>query len=259
MYVKYPLSLRNVEDLLAERGKDLAEDVRQAAAREGGIACITPMSAAPFPPARSGRADAMTLDRNSRPRLPRGVKLRHDDVRGRWTLTEEKIADARLRLIREFERIAYSDVRDVVQWGREAELDQDGNVIEFKDTMRVTPSHLLTREQAAQVRSVTTKSGALKFEVHDKLAALTQLAKIHGVAPEPQSQTVSNTQVNNTQVNVIGSGNALEDLKRLAFAIEKAARARDALLIEAKPAVSHAPNAEPKGPTQTDGPADPAN
>ena len=28
----------------------------------------------------------MTLELNSRPRLPRGVKLRHDDVRGRWTL-----------------------------------------------------------------------------------------------------------------------------------------------------------------------------
>ena len=143
------------------------------------------------------------------------------DTRARHR-TEEKIADARLRLISEYERIAYSDVRDVVQWDREAELDQDGNVIGFKDTMRVTPSHLLTREQAAQVRSVTTKSGALKFEVHDKLAALVQLAKILRVAPEPQSQTV-----NNTQVNVIGSGgNALEDLKRLAFAIEGASSPR---------------------------------
>ena len=26
------------------------------------------------------------LDSGSRPRLPRGVRLRHDDVRGRWTL-----------------------------------------------------------------------------------------------------------------------------------------------------------------------------
>jgi coenzyme PQQ biosynthesis protein PqqD len=26
------------------------------------------------------------MDLRSRPRLPRGVKLRHDDVRGRWTL-----------------------------------------------------------------------------------------------------------------------------------------------------------------------------
>ena len=26
------------------------------------------------------------LDSGSRPRLPRGVRLKHDDVRGRWTL-----------------------------------------------------------------------------------------------------------------------------------------------------------------------------
>ncbi len=198
------------------------------------------------------------------PRLP--WQLRHKpriDARVTWLLAQrveadtrarhradQKITDARLRLIREYERIAYSDVRDVVQWDREAELDQDGNVIGFKDAMRVTPSHLLTREQSAQVRSVTTKSGALKFELHDKLPALAQLAKILGVAPEPQPQSVTNT-----QVNVIGSGNALEDLKRLAFAIEKAARAKEAELLEA----SHALEAAPNGPTETDGPADPAN
>jgi pyrroloquinoline quinone biosynthesis protein D len=28
----------------------------------------------------------MDIEAQSRPRLPRGVKLRHDDVRGRWTL-----------------------------------------------------------------------------------------------------------------------------------------------------------------------------
>ena len=28
----------------------------------------------------------MTIDLKSRPRLPRGVKLRRDEVRGRWTL-----------------------------------------------------------------------------------------------------------------------------------------------------------------------------
>ena len=96
--------------------------------------------------------------------------------------SDQKITDERLRMIRELGRIAYSDPRDVVQWDREPELDQDGNVIGFKDTMKVTPSRLLTREQAAQVKSVTTKSGALKFEVHDKLAALAQLAKVLGVA-----------------------------------------------------------------------------
>ena len=169
------------------------------------------------------------------------------DTRARHR-TEEKIADARLRLIREFERIAYSDTRDVVQWDLEPELDQDGNVVGFKDVMRITPSRLLTKEQAAQVKSVTTKSGSLKFEFHDKMAALVQLARILGVAPEPQSQTVNSATVNVGQVN-IGADNSLEGLKRLAFAIEKAARAREA--IECLP--------PPKGPTQTDGPADPPN
>jgi hypothetical protein len=108
-----------------------------------------------------------------------------------------------------------------VQWNREAELDGDGNVVGFKDTMKVTPSHLLNREQAAQIRSVTTKSGALKFEVHDKLSALVQLAKILGVTPEPLSQTVNNTQVNVSTVNVPGGESALEAARRLAFALRK--------------------------------------
>jgi hypothetical protein len=43
-------------------------------------------------------------------------------------------------VIRELERIAYSDIRDVVQWNREPELDSDGNAIGFNDTMTVTPS-----------------------------------------------------------------------------------------------------------------------
>jgi hypothetical protein len=130
-------------------------------------------------------------------------------------------------VIRELERIAYSDIPDVVQWNREPELDGDGNMIGFKDTMDVTPSHLLTREQTAQIKSVTTKSGALKFETYDKLAALGQLAKILGVAPEPQPRTVSSATVNVQQVNIGGPDSALESLRRLAFAIERIGQERD--------------------------------
>jgi hypothetical protein len=138
---------------------------------------------------------------------------------------EKKITDARLRLIRELERIAYSDIRDVVQWDREPELDGEGNVIGFRDTMKVRPSHLLTREQAAQVRSTTTKSGALKFEIYDKLPALIQLAKILGMSPEPQPQSVNNATVNVRQVN-IGETKSLDAMRRLAFAIAKVAHAQ---------------------------------
>jgi hypothetical protein len=108
----------------------------------------------------------------------------------------------------------------VVQWDREAELDQDGNVIGFKDVMKVTPSRLLTEEQAAMVKCVTTKSGALKFEVHDKLAALGQLAKITGLTQDPTPQVTVN-QLNVSQ----GPETALELARKLAFAIAAAEQA----------------------------------
>jgi hypothetical protein len=129
----------------------------------------------------------------------------------------------------------------VVQWNREPELDSDGNVIGFKDSMKVTPSHPLTREQTAQVRSVTTKSGALRFETYDKLGALAQLAKILGVAPDPQPHTVSSATVNLQQVNIGGPDSALESLRRLAFAIERIGQERDRL--------THAAIEGPKGST----------
>ena len=40
-----------------------------------------------YRPARSVRApETMELESQSRPRLPKGVKLKHDEVRARWTL-----------------------------------------------------------------------------------------------------------------------------------------------------------------------------
>ena len=88
-------------------------------------------------------------------------------------------------------------------------------MIGFKDTMRVTPSHLLTKEQAAQVKSVTTKSGSLKFEVHDKMAALVRLARILGMTIQPAAQTMTNTQVNVGQVNVqTKSSDSFTDLRQ---------------------------------------------
>jgi hypothetical protein len=139
--------------------------------------------------------------------------------------TEKKITDSRLRLIRELERIAFSDPRDVMQWERVPVLDSEGNVLGWRDEVIATPSRLLSADQAAQVRSVTTKGGALKIEAHDKLAALEKLARILGVYQEPPVAASSTVTVN--QVN-IGQANALEAVRRLAFALAKAQHLRAA-------------------------------
>jgi hypothetical protein len=96
--------------------------------------------------------------------------------------------------------------------------------------MKVTPSRQLTREQAARVKSFTTKSGGLRFEVHDKLGALAHLARILGLATSEAAPGSTNI-TNNTQVNVVGTANepAIDAVKRRAFALEKAARAEPML------------------------------
>jgi hypothetical protein len=159
------------------------------------------------------------------------------DARIKWLLVQrieadaqararviEKEHDARLRLIKHLEALAYSDTRDVVQWDRDPLIDEDGTLVGWRDRMQVTPSRLLTREQAAMVRSVTTKSGGIKFEVIDRLAALEKLAKVLGLPLDVTPQSVTNTQVNVGHMHVDSNVNALEAVRRLAFALQKAAR-----------------------------------
>jgi hypothetical protein len=99
--------------------------------------------------------------------------------------------------------------------------DAEGNVTGFEDVLVSTPSHKLNRDAAATVKSVTTKSGNLKLDVHDKIAALNSLAKITGMLADA---TPANLTVN--QLNVSQSPDtALELARKLAFAIAAAEHA----------------------------------
>jgi hypothetical protein len=149
------------------------------------------------------------------------AKRIEDDTRARHK-AEKKIPDARERVIRELERLAFNDIRDLVQWDKRAVLDDDGQVVGFEDIMVVKPSRLMTPDQAASVRSVTTKAGQLKVETHDKLGALEKLAKVLGLYVEPTAPPVSQS-VTVNQMN-FNSDNALEAARRLAFALAKAAQ-----------------------------------
>jgi len=142
---------------------------------------------------------------------------------------EKKIVDARLRLMREFERVAYSSVGDVVAWDRKPVLADDGSVQGFTDELVTTPSRKLGAGKIAAIKSVTTKAGNLKIEYHDKLNAMNGLAKILGMTVDaaPAPSVTINT------VN-IGEEKALEVARRLAFLLENATPAGP--LIEHEPA-----------------------
>lgn len=142
------------------------------------------------------------------------------DTRARHR-AEKPISDLRARIVRELERVAFADARDVLQWGREPVLDAAGNVTGFREVVSPTPSRLLSPGAAASVKGVTTKAGTLKVELHDKMQALDKLAKIAGLMADAQPSSVTVNQVN---VGPAGD-NALEAARRLAFAIAASAAA----------------------------------
>ena len=161
--------------------------------------------------------------------------LRHDpqvDARVTWLLTdriradtaarhrrEKPLADLRARVVRELERVAFADLRNVVQWERRPVVDSEGNVVRFEDAMIPTPSRLLSADAAAAVRGVTTKSGALRIELADKLQALDKLGRMFGLFQDVAP--AANVTVNQLNLNN-GPDTALEAAKRLAFALAKA-------------------------------------
>ena len=162
------------------------------------------------------------------------VQRIESDAKERARIVRQE-TDAKSRMIAELEAIAYADIGDIAQWDKKPIYDDEGTLKGYEESVTFTPSRLLTRAQRGAVKSITkqsTKYGPqIRLDTAGKLEALTLLAKVLGIAAETAPGTVTNT-----QVNVIGSGNALEDLKRLAFAIEKAARAKEAGLLDASPA-----------------------
>jgi hypothetical protein len=140
---------------------------------------------------------------------------------------EKKLDDAKLRLIQELERIAYSDIREVVHWTKEPILSPDGDVLGYEDRLNVVPSALLSRDAGARIKSVTTKSGALKVETHDKLNALEKLMKVLGVGQEhsPPAGPIIGT------MNIAGM-DALDAVRRVAFLFAAAESQAQPLTIE---------------------------
>jgi hypothetical protein len=149
--------------------------------------------------------------------------------------------DRKSRILKELEALAFSDIRDVIQWTKQPILDQDGNVTGFKDVPILTPSHLLTPDQSASIKRVFMKAGELNVEWQDKGSALEKLAKIEGLYTDgPQS---IDARVTNNTLNV-GSDNALTAIKRLAFALAKVKEHQE---LAPMVTISHADDEHSKG------------
>lgn len=168
------------------------------------------------PPARRALRAAPDIDARIMYLLDRRIE---DDAKARHKRHQPTL-DRKSRILQELDRIAFSDLRDAIQWTNSPIIDDEGNITGFKPTMTLIPSHLMTADQAAAVKRISSKGGELNVESQDKLAALDKLAKIEGMFVEAGPTTINDNR-SLTNVN-IGGDNAMEAIKRLAFAIAKA-------------------------------------
>ncbi|KKK57441.1 hypothetical protein LCGC14_3054450, partial [marine sediment metagenome] len=93
-------------------------------------------------------------------------------------------------IVREFRNLGFSDMRHFSEWG--------------KNGVTLTDSKELTREQAACVaevsQTITENGGTIKFKLHNKVDALSALAKHLGMFPTRVEQGVVQVPV---QFNIV--------------------------------------------------------
>ncbi len=122
----------------------------------------------------------------------------------------------------------------------------DGNITGYEDMMTPTPSRRLSADAAAAVRGITTKAGALKIDMVDKMAALDKLGRMLGLFQD--AAPAANVTVNQLNLNN-GPETALEAARRLAFALAMAERAA---LAAPQPTANEDVKAEPASAKQVD-------
>lgn len=91
------------------------------------------------------------------------------------------------RVMREYARIGFADIRSVVQWeslaSETGEEDEDGvPVSRYVNQVALVASDELGRDAAAAIAEISqTKDGALKVKLHNKLGALDSMARNLGM------------------------------------------------------------------------------
>lgn len=188
---------------------------------------------------RNALRQSLDIDERVRWLLQKRIE---DDARNR-AKRESKVPALRERVIREWERIAFADVRDLVDWDRKPVYDAEGNLVEIAEELTVRPARTLSRDAAANVAIVRKFGKQVQVETHSKVNALDKLAKVLGLYQDAGPAIVNNA----TQINIgtapTAQDNALEAARRLAFAIAKAQQMQ---ALAGPMTIEHAPGAEPK-------------
>ena len=120
---------------------------------------------------KAGYSEDTAAEQGSR--LLRNVQIR-EAIRAEDERSLEAVRVTRDAIVAELARVGFADPRKLMDWG-------PGGVI-------LKPSADLSAEEAAAVaeasQTITKDGGAVRLKLHNKVAALTELAKIAGLYPK---------------------------------------------------------------------------
>lgn len=129
-------------------------------------------------------------DRTAASRLSTNVniKQRVSEITGRVNeRVIDKLAITKERVAAELAKIAFLDIREAVRWGRspvdtESENASPNGLGIYP--VELVPSDMISDEAAAAVSEVSLTQTGVKIKMHDKRAALMDLAKLMGFIVE---------------------------------------------------------------------------
>lgn len=139
-----------------------------------------------FKPNR-GNASVLKQKESISNRVAEILKQREENDRKANERVIEKLAITKERVAAELAKIAFLDVRDAVRWGRSP--TDTGSENASPNGLGVYPVELVPSEQisddaAAAVSEVSLTQSGVKIKMHDKRAALMDLAKLMGFVTE---------------------------------------------------------------------------
>lgn len=121
------------------------------------------------------------------------ISARVDEITGKVNeRVIDKLAITKERVAAELAKIAFLDIREAVRWGRspvdtESENSSPNGLGIYP--VELVPSDMISDEAAAAVSEVSLTQTGVKIKMHDKRAALMDLAKLMGFIVEKQEHT----------------------------------------------------------------------
>lgn len=121
------------------------------------------------------------------------IRNRVDEITGKVNeRVIDKLAITKERVAAELAKIAFLDIREAVRWGR-SPIDTESENASPNGLgiypVELVPSDMISDEAAAAVSEVSLTQTGAKIKMHDKRAALMDLAKLMGFIVEKQEHT----------------------------------------------------------------------